>query len=54
MHQYLDDNPTGMTEDVYQIDVTVTDDDGGVAVATSNREIYVMNPDGSTAPTRLT
>eukprot|EP00913_Durusdinium_trenchii_P028471 g26699.t1 len=28
-HQYLDDNPTGTTSDVYSITATVTDDDGG-------------------------
>ncbi|QDU49638.1 PKD domain-containing protein [Gimesia panareensis] len=29
-HQYLDDNPTASLQDTYEIDITVTDDDGGV------------------------
>ena len=32
-HQYLDDNPTGTPSDDYAIQVTVTDDDGGVGEA---------------------
>ncbi|MAE68140.1 MAG: hypothetical protein CMJ18_28150 [Phycisphaeraceae bacterium] len=28
-HQYLDDNPTGSDSDMYTIDLTLTDDDGG-------------------------
>src|SRR5262249_40037100 len=35
-HQYLDDNPTGTTSDLYPISVTVTDDDtGSVSGSTS-------------------
>jgi hypothetical protein len=32
-HQYLDDNPTGTLSDLYEITVTVTDDDGSSASA---------------------
>ncbi|MFC1516467.1 Ig-like domain-containing protein, partial [Thermodesulfobacteriota bacterium] len=31
-HQYLDDNPTGTSSYVYRIEMTVTDDDGGVGI----------------------
>jgi len=32
-HQYLDDNPTGTASDVYNVGVTVSDDDTGLASA---------------------
>ena len=40
-HQYLDDNPTGTPTDNYTINVTVTDDDGGVG--TANTTVTVNN-----------
>ena len=35
-HQYLDDNPTATSSDVYAVNVTVRDDDGGRATASSH------------------
>ena len=32
-HTYLDDVPSGTTSDAYAIDLTLSDDDGGVATA---------------------
>ena len=43
-HQYLDDNPTGTSSDVYKIDVTVTDDDRGVGVADTTVRVNNVNP----------
>ncbi|BBO35970.1 hypothetical protein PLANPX_5582 [Lacipirellula parvula] len=40
-HQYLDDNPTGTSSDVYAVKVTVRDDDGGQA--TGNATVQVVN-----------
>ncbi len=40
-HQYLDDNPTGTPQDIYDISVTVIDDDTGFAVA--DTEVLVKN-----------
>jgi len=40
-HQYLDDNPTDTPWDEYDINVTVTDDDGGVG--TANTTVTVNN-----------
>jgi hypothetical protein len=40
-HQYLDDDPTGTTSDIYTITASVTDDDGGVGAATT--ELTVKN-----------
>ena len=45
-HQYLDDNPTGTPSDVYEISVTLTDDDGGVASGSSTGATAVMTFDG--------
>ncbi|MCH2118286.1 MAG: PKD domain-containing protein, partial [Pirellulales bacterium] len=38
-HQYLDDNPTDTPHDTYTITATVTDDDGGSAVANTSVEV---------------
>ncbi len=40
-HQYLDDNPTGTSSDVYTVKATVRDDDGGQA--TGNATVQVVN-----------
>ncbi len=40
-HQYTDDNPTGTPQDLFDITVTVTDDDTGVGVAQS--QVLVKN-----------
>ncbi len=40
-HQYLDDDPTATASDVYNITATATDDDGGVASASTS--VTVMN-----------
>src|SRR4029079_14799833 len=34
-HQYLDDNPTGTSSDLYTVGLTVTDDDLGTSSASS-------------------
>ncbi len=41
---YLDDNPTGTSEDVYHIDLTLSDDDGGTAVATTSAIVQNVAP----------
>jgi len=43
-HQYLDDNPTGTPFDDYPIQVTVTDDDGGVDVENTIVTVSNVNP----------
>ncbi|MBI4297409.1 MAG: hypothetical protein HY676_02625, partial [Chloroflexi bacterium] len=43
-HQYLDDNPTGTASDVYNISVTVTDDDTGVGSATTTVVVNNVAP----------
>ncbi len=40
-HQYLDDDPTATLSNVYQVKVTVTDDDGGQSLVTT--PIHVLN-----------
>ncbi|NOZ39159.1 MAG: hypothetical protein GXP24_02895 [Planctomycetes bacterium] len=40
-HQYLDDDPTATLSDVYQVKVTVIDDDGGQKTATT--PVHVLN-----------
>ena len=43
-HQYPDDNPTGTASDVYDITVTVTDDDTGVDTATTTVTVNNVAP----------
>ncbi|MCA9237635.1 MAG: PKD domain-containing protein, partial [Planctomycetales bacterium] len=43
-HQYLDDNPTGTPADSYAISVTVTDDDGGSASASTHVQVANVPP----------
>ncbi|MBL9161973.1 MAG: PKD domain-containing protein [Planctomycetaceae bacterium] len=43
-HQYLDDNPTGTSSDVYTVDVRVRDDDGGQATANSTVNVSNVAP----------
>ena len=43
-HQYLDDNPTGTASDVYAINVTLTDDDGGTDAAATESTVTNVNP----------
>ncbi|MBX3425655.1 MAG: PKD domain-containing protein [Pirellulales bacterium] len=43
-HQYLDDNPTGTPADVYQVNVTVRDDDSGQAAAMTTVEVRNVAP----------
>jgi 6-phosphogluconolactonase (cycloisomerase 2 family) len=44
-HQYLDDNPTGTSSDVYNISVTVLDDDMGTNIATTELKIENAPPE---------
>jgi hypothetical protein len=44
-HQYLDDNPTATTADVYAINVIVRDDDGGEAAGSATIEVKNVAPD---------
>lgn len=45
-HQYLDDNPTGTSFDVYEVTATATDNDGGTGAPTSlNVEITNVDPE---------
>ncbi len=43
-HQYLDDNPTGTPSDIYNVSVTVTDDDGGTGAAQTTNTVNNVNP----------
>ncbi len=43
-HQYLDDDPTATLSDVYQVQVTVTDDDGGQSVVTTPVRVLNVQP----------
>ena len=43
-HQYLDDNPTGTSSDVFNIGVTVTDDDGGAGSDGTTVIVDNLNP----------
>ena len=43
-HQYLDDNPTATSSDVYSIGVSVTDDDGGSASTTTSVTVNNVAP----------
>lgn len=44
-HQYLDDNPTLTSSDIYTIDVEVTDDDGGSDTASTTVTVNNVNPE---------
>jgi parallel beta-helix repeat protein len=44
MHLYLDDNPTGTTSDIYNIDVSITDDDGGVGASSTTVQVNNVAP----------
>jgi Ca2+-binding RTX toxin-like protein len=44
-HQYLDDNPTGTPSDVYNISVTMLDDDMGSAIAATELKIDNTPPE---------
>jgi hypothetical protein len=54
-HQYLDDNPTGTPSDSYTIEVTVTDDDTGVGMASTPVTVDNLAPAitvlGNSSPT---
>jgi hypothetical protein len=43
-HQYLDDNPTGTSLDVYTVDVTITDDDTGDDADSTTVTVNNVNP----------
>src|SRR5207253_2323921 len=43
-HQYLDDNPTGSASDVYQVTVTLHDDDLGVDSGSTTATITNLAP----------
>ena len=43
-HQYLDDNPIGTLSDVYNINVTITDDDTGVGLASTTVTVNNVSP----------
>lgn len=43
-HQYLDDDPTATFSDVYQVNVTVTDDDGGQSLVTTPVRVLNIQP----------
>lgn len=43
-HQYLDDNPTATSSDVYSIEVTVTDDDAGADTESTPSTITNVDP----------
>src|SRR5262249_27384715 len=43
-HQYLDDNPTGTSSDVYSVGVTITDDDTGSATASTSVTVNNVAP----------
>ena len=43
-HQYLDDNPTGTPSDSYEINVTITDDDGGVGTGSTFLTVDNVDP----------
>lgn len=44
-HQYLDDDPSGTASDTFTIEVSVTDDDGGVGTATTSVSVANVDPD---------
>ena len=44
IHKYLDDNPTETPSDVYPITITLTDDDGGVATASTSVRVNNVAP----------
>ena len=44
-HQYLDDDPTGTLSDVYTVNVTVTDDDGGTDTASDTITVNNLDPE---------
>ena len=43
-HQYLDDNPTGTSADIYTVTVKVRDDDGGQATASKTVQVSNVAP----------
>jgi len=43
-HQYLDDNPTGTSADIYTVNVKVRDDDGGQATASDIVQVSNVAP----------
>jgi PKD repeat protein len=43
-HQYLDDDPTGTASDVYTIDLSVTDDDGGSDTDSTSVTVNNLSP----------
>ena len=43
-HQYLDDNPTGTSADIYTVNVKVSDDDGGQATASQTVTVSNVAP----------
>lgn len=43
-HQYLDDDPSGTSLDVYSITASATDDDGGVGTASASVEVTNVAP----------
>lgn len=43
-HHYRDDNPTGTPSDVYPIQITLTDKDGGVGTASTAVTVQNVNP----------
>ncbi len=53
-HQYLDDMPTGPSEVAYAINVTVTDDDGGVATAETSVLVNNVAPSNLQVSTAAT
>jgi hypothetical protein len=43
-HKYLDDNPTATSGDTYNIEISVTDDDGGVGNASTTVTVNNVDP----------
>src|SRR5205085_1463627 len=43
-HQYLDDNPTGTSSDVYSVALSVSDDDLGTSSTSANVTVNNVNP----------
>src|SRR5690606_41282921 len=43
-HQYLDDDPSGTTSDIYSINVTLADDDGGQDTETTTVTVLNVAP----------
>jgi Ca2+-binding RTX toxin-like protein/6-phosphogluconolactonase (cycloisomerase 2 family) len=44
-HQYLDDNPTGTSSDNYSVNLTLTDDDGGIDSTSANVAVKNVAPE---------